>query len=249
MNDEVIYLNDFSNTKETVSKRPIKCMSVFIYILFCMILVFFIWSSFMKLDITVSATGETSTSATPLLFSSPCQGFVSNLNVVSGTKVSKGNLLLSVRTVINDTVENIPVYSEADGMVLFQSGTKPGTVFNKGDLLYRIVPENGVPTVNISFPENFYEDIEINMPVKVSIPAFKSWGTLSGSISSIANIPFTNENGSNYFNAIVELDNFDGMIFSDNGKPFLTGLKADAVILTDQVTVLHWILSFLHFAK
>ena len=247
MNNEIINLDNFSNTRETLSQRSIRCMSIFVYIVCISFVVFILWAAFMPLDITVRVAGKTETDMDSYIGTSNQSGIIVSIHKNVGTKVSVGDKLFTVQSYENGEKVDHVISSESEGSFLLSHGIACGTSINEGDYIYQVIPEGGNAIIHIAIPENEFEQIKVGQKVKVRIPGVSSLGKITGRIRSISNIVSSGSGNSSYIKAIVQLDDFANMKYKNQDQLLPIGMNADVVIHLGEQTVLVKILKVLKF--
>lgn len=94
----IIDMEDLTDSKEVMMKKAPLSISVFIYILFAIIITALIWAGFGQMDIYVKATGEVRPDALVATLTTPNTGKVRSVNFRDGDTVETGDVILDFDT-------------------------------------------------------------------------------------------------------------------------------------------------------
>ena len=138
----IIDMNDMTDSSEVYESKPNPWLSYFIYFVLVILLTGFAWSYFSKIDIVVKANGIINTNNKNTVVSADVPGKIESLNVLNGTHVKKGDVLLSlnskeiknniekVKGDLEDTVKRIEILKSYDEFLSGKSDALDSQVDN-----------------------------------------------------------------------------------------------------------------------
>lgn len=95
MRNEMIDMNDLTDSREVMSKQSPPAITAFILIVTGILITAFVWAYYGKIDTYVTAMGEVRTEDTATGIISTSGGKLAEIKAPDGAKVSKGDLLFS----------------------------------------------------------------------------------------------------------------------------------------------------------
>lgn len=89
-------INNLSDSRQVLESKPNKFITIFIYILLSLILIFLTWAWFSEKEVVVKVSGVVRPNSQVQTISNIVQGEVKNVNLKNGEKVSKGDILFEI---------------------------------------------------------------------------------------------------------------------------------------------------------
>ena len=240
MNDEIIHLGDFTKNRETLSRRPIRCMSIFVYLITAFFVVFLIGASQMKLDISITTIGTTTMAKTPWTYVLDVPGVIGEVYVESGMMISKGDKILSLVDETGQVLEE--PCAEFRGTVAIRDDLYAGVKVDSGKKLFRVIPKEGQKAVSIYLSDADYVRVKEGETVRVMFPTFSKLGSFQGTIQSLSNLRVYSKDGSSGYRGTVVIDEEVVLPEASSGDAWPIDMPARVIVLIGQETALHKIL-------
>lgn len=89
-------INNLSDSRQVLESKPNKFITIFIYILLALILMFIAWAWFSEKEVVVNVSGVVRPNSQVQTISNIVQGEVKNVKLKNGEKVSKGDVLFEI---------------------------------------------------------------------------------------------------------------------------------------------------------
>ena len=89
-------INNLSDSRQVLESKPNKFITIFIYILLALILIFLTWAWFSEKEVVAKVSGVVRPNIQVQTISNIVQGEVKNVKMKNGEKVSKGDILFEI---------------------------------------------------------------------------------------------------------------------------------------------------------
>lgn len=89
-------INNLSDSRQVLESKPNKFITIFIYMLLALILIFLTWSWFSEKEVVANVSGVVRPNSQVQTISNIVQGEVKNVKMKNGEKVSKGDILFEI---------------------------------------------------------------------------------------------------------------------------------------------------------
>lgn len=89
-------INNLSDSRQVLESKPNKFITIFIYILLALILIFLTWAWFSEKEVVAKVSGVVRPNSQVQTISNIVQGEVKNVKMKNGEKVSKGDILFEI---------------------------------------------------------------------------------------------------------------------------------------------------------
>lgn len=146
-------------------------------------------------------------------------------------------------SVIESRIENATIRASVSGSVLSLSVSYPGQVLAPGDTIAEIVQSDGVLKAEIEIHADDLGAIEPGMKARLKVTSydFTRFGEIEGTVSSVSPTSVLSATQVPVYKVTISLPN-DGLNVVLSGRPVRAGMTISAEILSEQKTVLEYLL-------
>jgi|TARA_B100000959_G_C14938433_1_gene606718 multidrug efflux pump subunit AcrA (membrane-fusion protein) len=225
-------------------KSSVSSNNKFFVLLTSLFVVFFLWMSFAKVDITTVANGLVIPEKNITKLGTMATGKIVKVNFKQGDTVKKGDIIIT----INPGVGYEPYYVKAniDGRIQELTYKNPGSVVKQGDALAILVPldQKLIVVGQLQVKDRGY--IEVGQSAKIKLASSEAFTYLPIDATLIRISPdAVQTDRMSYYELELELDT---QIFANGDMQYklVPGVQVHIFILTGERTILSYVTTPFH---
>ena len=216
----------------------------FFVLLTSLFVVFFVWMSFSKVDITIVANGLVVPEKNITTLGTMVTGEIVKVNHKQGDVVKKGDIIIT----INPGVGYEPYYIKAniDGRIQELTYKNPGSVVKQGDALAILVPldQRLIVQGQLQVKDRGYVEVGQSAKIKLASSEAFTYLPIEAKLISISPDAIQGQTMS-YYEIELELDS---QIFANGDMQYklVPGVQVHVFVLTGERTILSYVTTPFH---
>ena len=216
----------------------------FFVLLTSLFVVFFVWMSFAKVDITTVANGLVIPEKNITKLGTMVTGEIVNVNYKQGALVNKGDIIITINPGVG--YEPYHVKANINGRIQELTYKNPGSVVKQGDALAILVPLDQKLIVQGQLQVKDRGYIEVGQTAKIKLASSEAFTYLPINAKLISISPDAVQ-GQSFSFYEIELE-LDSQIFSNGDMQYklVPGVQVHIFVLTGERTILSYITTPFH---
>ena len=216
----------------------------FFILLTSLFVVFFVWMSFAKVDITTVANGLVIPEKNITKLGTMVTGEIVNVNYKQGAIVNKGDIIITINPGVG--YEPYHVKANINGRIQELTYKNPGSVVKQGDALAILVPLDQKLIVQGQLQVKDRGYIEVGQTAKIKLASSEAFTYLPINAKLISISPDAVQ-GQSFSFYEIELE-LDSQIFSNGDMQYklVPGVQVHIFVLTGERTILSYITTPFH---
>ena len=216
----------------------------FFVLLTSLFVVFFVWMSFAKVDITTVANGLVIPEKNITKLGTMVTGEIVNVNYKQGAIVNKGDIIITINPGVG--YEPYHVKANINGRIQELTYKNPGSVVKQGDALAILVPLDQKLIVQGQLQVKDRGYIEVGQTAKIKLASSEAFTYLPINAKLISISPDAVQ-GQSFSFYEIELE-LDSQIFSNGDMQYklVAGVQVHIFVLTGERTILSYITTPFH---
>ena len=216
----------------------------FFVLLTSLFVVFFVWMSFAKVDITTVANGLVIPEKNKTKLGTMVTGEIVNVNYKQGAIVNKGDIIITINPGVG--YEPYHVKANINGRIQELTYKNPGSVVKQGDALAILVPLDQKLIVQGQLQVKDRGYIEVGQTAKIKLASSEAFTYLPINAKLISISPDAVQ-GQSFSFYEIELE-LDSQIFSNGDMQYklVPGVQVHIFVLTGERTILSYITTPFH---
>ena len=216
----------------------------FFVLLTSLFVVFFVWMSFAKVDITTVANGLVIPEKNITKLGTMDTGEIVNVNYKQGAIVNKGDIIITINPGVG--YEPYHVKANINGRIQELTYKNPGSVVKQGDALAILVPLDQKLIVQGQLQVKDRGYIEVGQTAKIKLASSEAFTYLPINAKLISISPDAVQ-GQSFSFYEIELE-LDSQIFSNGDMQYklVPGVQVHIFVLTGERTILSYITTPFH---
>ena len=216
----------------------------FFVLLISLFVVFFVWMSFAKVDITTVANGLVIPEKNITKLGTMVTGEIVNVNYKQGAIVNKGDIIITINPGVG--YEPYHVKANINGRIQELTYKNPGSVVKQGDALAILVPLDQKLIVQGQLQVKDRGYIEVGQTAKIKLASSEAFTYLPINAKLISISPDAVQ-GQSFSFYEIELE-LDSQIFSNGDMQYklVPGVQVHIFVLTGERTILSYITTPFH---
>ena len=216
----------------------------FFVLLTSLFVVFFVWMSFAKVDITTVANGLVIPEKNITKLGTMVTGEIVNVNYKQGAIVNKGDIIIPINPGVG--YEPYHVKANINGRIQELTYKNPGSVVKQGDALAILVPLDQKLIVQGQLQVKDRGYIEVGQTAKIKLASSEAFTYLPINAKLISISPDAVQ-GQSFSFYEIELE-LDSQIFSNGDMQYklVPGVQVHIFVLTGERTILSYITTPFH---
>ena len=216
----------------------------FFVLLTSLFVVFFVWMSFAKVDITTVANGLVIPEKNITKLGTMVTGEIVNVNYKQGAIVNKGDIIITINPGVG--YEPYHVKANINGRIQELTYKNPGSVVKQGDALAILVPLDQKLIVQGQLQVKDRGYIEVGQIAKIKLASSEAFTYLPINAKLISISPDAVQ-GQSFSFYEIELE-LDSQIFSNGDMQYklVPGVQVHIFVLTGERTILSYITTPFH---
>ena len=216
----------------------------FFVLLTSLFVVFFVWMSFAKVDITTVANGLVIPEKNITKLGTMVTGEIVNVNYKQGAIVNKGDIIITINPGVG--YEPYHVKANINGRIQELTYKNPGSVVKQGDALAILVPLDQKLIVQGQLQVKDRGYIEVGQTAKIKLASSEAFTYLPIDAKLISISPDAVQ-GQSFSFYEIELE-LDSQIFSNGDMQYklVPGVQVHIFVLTGERTILSYITTPFH---
>ena len=216
----------------------------FFVLLTSLFVVFFVWMSFAKVDITTVANGLVIPEKNITKLGTMVTGEIVNVNYKQGAIVNKGDIIITINPGVG--YEPYHVKANINGRIQELTYKNPGSVVKQGDALAILVPLDQKLIVQGQLQVKDRGYIEVGQTAKIKLASSEAFTYLPIDAKLISISPDAVQ-GQSFSFYEIELE-LDSQIFANGDMQYklVPGVQVHIFVLTGERTILSYITTPFH---
>ena len=216
----------------------------FFVLLTSLFVVFFVWMSFAKVDITTVANGLVIPEKNITKLGTMVTGEIVNVNYKQGAIVNKGDIIITINPGVG--YEPYHIKANIDGRIQELTYKNPGSVVKQGDALAILVPLDQKLIVQGQLQVKDRGYIEVGQTAKIKLASSEAFTYLPIDAKLISISPDAVQ-GQSFSFYEIELE-LDSQIFANGDMQYklVPGVQVHIFVLTGERTILSYITTPFH---
>ena len=216
----------------------------FFVLLTSLFVVFFVWMSFAKVDITTVANGLVIPEKNITKLGTMVTGEIVNVNYKQGAIVNKGDIIITINPGVG--YEPYHIKANINGRIQELTYKNPGSVVKQGDALAILVPLDQKLIVQGQLQVKDRGYIEVGQTAKIKLASSEAFTYLPINAKLISISPDAVQ-GQSFSFYEIELE-LDSQIFSNGDMQYklVPGVQVHIFVLTGERTILSYITTPFH---
>jgi len=216
----------------------------FFVLLTSVFVVFFLWMSFAKVDITTVANGLVIPEKNITKLGTMVTGEIVKVNYKQGAIVNKGDIIITINPGVG--YEPYHIRANIDGRIQELTYKNPGSVVKQGDALAILVPLDQKLIVQGQLQVKDRGYIEVGQTAKIKLASSEAFTYLPISAKLISISPDAVQGQTmSYYEIELELDS---QVFSNGDMQYklVPGVQVHIFVLTGERTILSYVTTPFH---
>ena len=229
---------------EQQQKSSASSNNKFFVLLTSVFVVFFLWMSFAKVDITTVANGLVIPEKNITKLGTMVTGEIVKVNYKQGAIVNKGDIIITINPGVG--YEPYHIQANIDGRIQELTYKNPGSVVKQGDALAILVPLDQKLIVQGQLQVKDRGYIEVGQTAKIKLASSEAFTYLPISAKLISISPDAVQGQTmSYYEIELELDS---QVFSNGDMQYklVPGVQVHIFVLTGERTILSYVTTPFH---
>ena len=229
---------------EQQQKSSASSNNKFFVLLTSVFVVFFLWMSFAKVDITTVANGLVIPEKNITKLGTMVTGEIVKVNYKQGSIVNKGDIIITINPGVG--YEPYHIRANIDGRIQELTYKNPGSVVKQGDALAILVPLDQKLIVQGQLQVKDRGYIEVGQTAKIKLASSEAFTYLPISAKLISISPDAVQGQTmSYYEIELELDS---QVFSNGDMQYklVPGVQVHIFVLTGERTILSYVTTPFH---
>ena len=229
---------------EQQQKSSTSSNNKFFVLLTSVFIVFFLWMSFAKVDITTVANGLVIPEKNITKLGTMVTGEIVKVNYKQGAIVNKGDIIITINPGVG--YEPYHIRANIDGRIQELTYKNPGSVVKQGDALAILVPLDQKLIVQGQLQVKDRGYIEVGQTAKIKLASSEAFTYLPISAKLISISPDAVQGQTmSYYEIELELDS---QVFANGDMQYklVPGVQVHVFILTGERTILSYVTTPFH---
>ena len=229
---------------EQQQKSSASSNNKFFVLLTSVFVVFFLWMSFAKVDITTVANGLVIPEKNITKLGTMVTGEIVKVNYKQGAIVNKGDIIITINPGVG--YELYHIRANIDGRIQELTYKNPGSVVKQGDALAILVPLDQKLIVQGQLQVKDRGYIEVGQTAKIKLASSEAFTYLPISAKLISISPDAVQGQTmSYYEIELELDS---QVFSNGDMQYklVPGVQVHIFVLTGERTILSYVTTPFH---
>ena len=229
---------------EQQQKSSTSSNNKFFVLLTSVFIVFFLWMSFAKVDITTVANGLVIPEKNITKLGTMVTGEIVKVNYKQGAIVNKGDIIITINPGVG--YEPYHIRANIDGRIQELTYKNPGSVVKQGDALAILVPLDQKLIVQGQLQVKDRGYIEVGQTAKIKLASSEAFTYLPISAKLISISPDAVQGQTmSYYEIELELDS---QVFSNGDMQYklVPGVQVHIFVLTGERTILSYVTTPFH---
>ena len=229
---------------EQQQKSSVSSNNKFFVLLTSLFVVFFMWMSFSKVDITTVANGLVVPEKNITTLGTMVTGEIVKVNHKQGDVVNKGDIIITINPGVG--YEPYHIKANIDGRIQELTYKNPGSVVKQGDALAILVPLDQKLIVQGQLQVKDRGYIEIGQSAKIKLASSEAF-TYLPIIAKLISISPDAVQGQTMSYYEIELE-LDSQIFANGDMQYklVPGVQVHVFVLTGERTILSYVTTPFH---
>ena len=229
---------------EQQQKSSVSSNNKFFVLLTSLFVVFFVWMSFSKVDITTVANGLVVPEKNITTLGTMVTGEIVKVNHKQGDVVNKGDIIITINPGVG--YEPYHIKANIDGKIQELTFKNPGSVVKQGDALAVLVPldQKLIVQGQLQVKDRGYVEVGQSAKIKLASSEAFTYLPIGAKIISISPDAVQRQTMS-YYEIELELDS---QIFANGEMQYklVPGVQVHVFVLTGERTILSYITTPFH---
>ena len=229
---------------EQQQKSSVSSNNKFFVLLTSLFVVFFVWMSFSKVDITTVANGLVVPEKNITTLGTMVTGEIVKVNHKQGDVVNKGDIIITINPGVG--YEPYHIKANIDGKIQELTFKNPGSVVKQGDALAVLVPLDQTLIVQGQLQVKDRGYVEVGQSAKIKLASSEAFTYLPIGAKIISISPDAVQRQTmSYYEIELELDS---QIFANGEMQYklVPGVQVHVFVLTGERTILSYITTPFH---
>ena len=221
-----------------------KASSRFFFAITILFVIFFVWMSFAKVDITTQAVGIVVPEKNITKLGTMVTGEIVAVNYKQGDTVKKGDIIITINPGVG--YEPYHIRANIDGRIQKLTFKNPGSVVKQGDALAILVPldQKLIVIGQLQVKDRGYIDVGQSAKIKLASMEQLTYKPIGAKLVSISPDAVQTDMMS-YYELELELDS-QTFVNGDMQYKLVPGVQVHIFILTGERTILSYITTPFH---
>ena len=229
---------------EQQQKSSVSSNNKFFVLLTSLFVVFFVWMSFSKVDITTVANGLVVPEKNITTLGTMVTGEIVKVNHKQGDVVNKGDIIITINPGVG--YEPYHIKANIDGKIQELTFKNPGSVVKQGDALAVLVPLDQTLIVQGQLQVKDRGYVEVGQSAKIKLASSEAFTYLPIGAKIISISPdAVQKQTMSYYEIELELDS---QVFANGEMQYklVPGVQVHVFVLTGERTILSYITTPFH---
>lgn len=229
---------------EQQQKSSVSSNNKFFVLLTSLFVVFFVWMSFSKVDITTVANGLVVPEKNITTLGTMVTGEIVKVNHKQGDVVNKGDIIITINPGVG--YEPYHIKANIDGKIQELTFKNPGSVVKQGDALAVLVPLDQKLIVQGQLQVKDRGYVEVGQSAKIKLASSEAFTYLPIGAKIISISPdAVHKQTMSYYEIELELDS---QVFANGEMQYklVPGVQVHVFVLTGERTILSYITTPFH---
>ena len=229
---------------EQQQKSSVSSNNKFFVLLTSLFVVFFVWMSFSKVDITTVANGLVVPEKNITTLGTMVTGEIVKVNHKQGDVVNKGDIIITINPGVG--YEPYHIKANIDGKIQELTFKNPGSVVKQGDALAVLVPLDQTLIVQGQLQVKDRGYVEVGQSAKIKLASSEAFTYLPIGAKIISISPdAVQKQTMSYYEIELELDS---QVFANGDMQYklVPGVQVHVFVLTGERTILSYVTTPFH---
>ena len=229
---------------EQQQKSSVSSNNKFFVLLTSLFVVFFVWMSFSKVDITTVANGLVVPEKNITTLGTMVTGEIVKVNHKQGDVVNKGDIIITINPGVG--YEPYHIKANIDGKIQELTFKNPGSVVKQGDALAVLVPLDQTLIVQGQLQVKDRGYVEVGQSAKIKLASSEAFTYLPIGAKIISISPDAVQGQTmSYYEIELELDS-QAFVNGEMQYKLVPGVQVHVFVLTGERTILSYITTPFH---
>ena len=229
---------------EQQQKSSVSSNNKFFVLLTSLFVVFFVWMSFSKVDITTVANGLVVPEKNITTLGTMVTGEIVKVNHKQGAVVNKGDIIITINPGVG--YEPYHIKANIDGKIQELTFKNPGSVVKQGDALAVLVPLDQTLIVQGQLQVKDRGYVEVGQSAKIKLASSEAFTYLPIGAKIISISPDAVQGQTmSYYEIELELDS-QAFVNGEMQYKLVPGVQVHVFVLTGERTILSYVTTPFH---
>ena len=229
---------------EQQQKSSVSSNNKFFVLLTSLFVVFFVWMSFSKVDITTVANGLVVPEKNITTLGTMVTGEIVKVNHKQGDVVNKGDIIITINPGVG--YEPYHIKANIDGKIQELTFKNPGSVVKQGDALAVLVPLDQTLIVQGQLQVKDRGYVEVGQSAKIKLASSEAFTYLPIGAKIISISPDAVQGQTmSYYEIELELDS-QAFVNGEMQYKLVPGVQVHVFVLTGERTILSYVTTPFH---